>query len=147
MVGYSAHVCRQAVPSTVLSRGSALAVQRAPYSAPLLVTALAVAHNAGTVTALPRARGWARPAARDNEHLDDNAVRWITQWFEEGLAGGGKTKCSAATALQRPRVQRDGGPGGPLLYEDEDALPSEARIKRYFGTLSQKRRAAVHGGV
>jgi hypothetical protein len=43
-------------------------------------------------------------------------------------------------------VQRD-GPGGPLLYEDEDALPSEARIKRYFSTLSQKRRAAVHGVV
>ena len=35
---------------------------------------------AGTVTALPR--GWARPVARDKEHLDDTAVRLITQWFE-----------------------------------------------------------------
>ena len=36
-------------------------------------------------------------------------VRLITQWFEEGAAGGGKTKCSAATALQR--LRRLCGPG------------------------------------
>jgi hypothetical protein len=103
-----------------------------------------VAANAATVTALPR--GWARPVARDKEVLDDTAVRLITQWFEEGAAGGGKTKCKAATALQRLRALRD--PGGVLVYEDEDALLCFApRIKRFFGTLSQKRRAAVHAGV
>jgi hypothetical protein len=102
-----------------------------------------VAANAGTVTAL--SRGWARPVARDKEVLDATAVRLITQWFEEGLAGGGKTKCSAATALQRLRTLR--GPEGAPMYEDEDALPSEARIKRFFGTLSQKRRFAVYANV
>lgn len=140
---YSGHACREAVATTVVARGSALAVERAPYSAPLPVVALPAAANAATVTALPR--GWARPVARDKEFLDETAVRLITQWFEEGAAGGGKTKCSAATALQRLRVLRT--PAGALVYEDEDALPSEARIKRFFGSLSQKRRAAVHAGV
>jgi hypothetical protein len=140
---YSGHACEGEVVSTVLGRGCALAVERAPYSAPLPIVALAVAANAATVTAV--SRGWARPVARDKEVLDDTAVRLITQWFEEGAAGGGKTKCSAATALQRLRALRD--PDGALVYEDEDALPSEARIKRFFGTLSQKRRAAVHAGV
>lgn len=140
---YSEHACREIVPCTILARGSALAVERAPYSAPLPVVALPATVNAATVTALPR--GWARPVARDKEFLDETAVRLITQWFEEGAAGGGKTKCSAATALQRLRVLRD--PAGVLVYEDEDALSSEARIKRFFSTLSQKRRAAVHAGV
>jgi hypothetical protein len=85
-------------------------------------------------------RGWARPVARDKEHLDDTAVRLIAQWFEEGQ--GGKTKCSAAAALQRLSILRDAE--GALVYDDEDALPSEARIKRLFGSLSQKRRAAAH---
>ena len=57
-----------------------MAVERAPYSAPLPVVDLPRAANAGTVTALPR--GWAHPVARDKEHLDDTAVRLITQWFE-----------------------------------------------------------------
>ena len=142
---YSGHAGREAVATTVVARGSgsALAVERAPYSSPLPVVALPAAANAATVTALPR--GWARPVARDKEHLDDTAVQLITQWFEEGAAGGGKTKCSAATALQRLRVLKS--PTGTLMYEDEDALPSEARIKRFFGTLSQKRRAAVHAAV
>jgi hypothetical protein len=140
---YSGHACREPVATTVIARGSALAVELAPYSAPLPVVALPAAANAATVTALPR--GWARPVARDKEHLDDTAVQLITQWFEEGAAGGGKTKCSAATALQRLRVLKS--PTGALMYEDEDALPSEARIKRLLGTLSQKRRAAVHAGV
>ena len=120
-----------------LARGSALVVERALYSALLPVVALPVAVNAGTVTA---------PCDRDKEVLDETAVRLITQWFEEGAVGGGKTKCSAATALQRLRALRD--PGGALVYEDEDALLCFApRIKRFFGTLSQKRRAAVHAGV
>lgn len=140
---YSGHACGEVVPTAVLARGCALAVERAPYSAPLPVVDLPAATNAATVTALPR--GWARPVARDKEHLDATAVRLITQWFEEGAAGGGKTKCSAATALQRLRALRDAG--GALVYEDEDALPSEARIKRFFGSLSQKRRAAVHAGL
>jgi hypothetical protein len=139
---YSGHACREPVPATVLARGSALAVERAPYSAPLPVVALHAAPNAATVTAFPR--GWARPVARDKEILDDTAVQLITQWFEEGAAGGGKTKCSAATALQRLRVYKNAS--GDLHYEDEDALPSEARIKRFFCTLSQKRKAAVHAG-
>jgi hypothetical protein len=95
------------------------------------------------VTDVPR--GWARPVPRDKELLDDTAVRLIFRWLEDGAADGGKTKCSAATALQRLRALRD--PGGALVYEDEGTLPSEARIKRFFGTLSQKRRAAVHAGV
>jgi hypothetical protein len=140
---YSVHACEGEVVTTVLGRGCALAVERAPYSAPLPIVALPAAANAATVTAAPR--GWARPVARDKEVLDATAIRLITQWFEEGAAGGGKTKCSAATALQRLRALRD--PGGALVYEDEDVLPSEARIKRFFGTLSQKRRAAVHAGV
>jgi hypothetical protein len=107
------------------------------------VVDLPAATNAATVTGL--LRGWDRPVARDKEHLDATVVRLITQWFEEGAAGGGKTKCSATTALQRLRTLRDAG--GALVYEDEDALPSEARIKRFFGSLSQKRRAAVHAGV
>ena len=141
---YSGHACAGEVLTTVLGRGCALAVERAPYSAPLPIVALPVAANAATVTAVPR--GWARPVARDKEVLDDTAVRLITQWFEEGAAGGGKTKCSAATALQRLRALRD--PGGALVYEDENALLCFApRIKRFFGSLSQKRRAAVHAGV
>ncbi len=140
---YSGHACGEPVVATVVARGCALAVERAPYSAPLPVVDLPAATNAATVTALPR--GWARPVARDKEHLDATAVRLITQWFEEGAAGGGKTKCSAATALQRLRALRDAG--GALVYEDEDALPSEVRIKRFFGSLSQKRRAAVYAGV
>jgi hypothetical protein len=131
------------VPCTTLARGSALAVERAPYSAPLPVVALPVAANAGTVTALPR--GWAHPVARDKEVLDETTVRLSTQWFEEGAAGGGKTKCSAATAIQRLHVYKN--ETGDLHYEDENALPSEARIKRFFGTLSQKRRVAVQAGV
>ena len=99
---YSGHACRKTVPTTVVARGSALAVERAPYSAPPPVVTLPAAANAATLTALPR--GWARPMARDKEHLDDTVVQLITQWFEEGAAGGGKTKCSAATALQRLRV-------------------------------------------
>ncbi len=140
---YSGHACGEPVVATVVARGCALAVVRAPYSAPLPVVALPAATNVATVTALPR--GWARPVARDKEHLDATAVRLVTQWFEEGAAGGGKTKCSAATAIQRLRALRDAG--GVLVYEDEDALPSEARIKRFFGSLSQKRRAAVHAGL
>ena len=34
---YSDHVCRESVSTTVLARGSALAVERAPYSTPLPV--------------------------------------------------------------------------------------------------------------
>jgi hypothetical protein len=69
---------------------------------PLPVIALPVAAKAATVTALPR--GWAHPVARDKDVLDDVAVRFITQWFEEGAAGRGKARCSAATALQRLRM-------------------------------------------
>ncbi len=110
---------------------------------PLPIVALHVAPNVATVTVFPR--GWARPLPRDKEHLDDTAMALITQWFEEGAAAGGKTKCSAATTLQRLRVLRD--PVGALVYDDEDDLPSEGRIKRFFGTLSQKRKAAVHAAV
>ncbi len=65
-------------------------MERAPYSAPLPIVTLAAAANAETVTAVPR--GWARPVAREKERLDNTVVRLITQWFEEGAAGGGKTK-------------------------------------------------------
>jgi hypothetical protein len=81
--------------------------------------------------------------APDIRCLPARALSYLLQWFVEGVAGGGKTKRSAATALQRLRALRD--PGGAPVYED--ALPSEARIKRFFGTLPQKRRAAVHAGV
>ncbi len=110
--------------TTVPGRGRAQAVERAPYySAPLPIVALTVAANAATVTAVPR--GWARPVARDKEVLDATAVRLITQWFEEGAAGGGKTKCSAATALQRLRALRD--PGQAALWCTRTRMPCPQR--------------------
>ena len=140
--GYVAHGCPGVAtprPSSVLARGSAMALDRAPYCAPHPIVTLPAAAATNAAKATCFVRGWARPVARDKEHLDATAVRLITQWFEEGQ--GGKTKCSAATALQRLRALRDDA--GLLVYADDDALPSEARIKRFFGSLSQKRRAAA----
>jgi hypothetical protein len=137
---YSGHACEEEVVSTELGRGCALAVERAPYSAP--------AHRCVGCGRerrdCDRCAAWLGTDCGTGQEIA-TAVRLITQWFEEGAAGGGKTKCSAATALQRLRALRE--PGGTLVYVDEDALPSEARIKQFFGTLSQKRRAAVHAGV
>ncbi len=70
-----------------------------PYTAPLPVVVLPVAGTHGE---------WARPVARDKEVLDDTAVLLITQCLQERAPDGGKTKCSATTALQRlfPARQR-----------------------------------------
>ncbi len=87
--------------------------------------------------------------ARNKEHLDDTAVQLITQWFDEGpdegAAGGGKPKRSAPL----PPLSGSVCCGTPREHwcEDEDAQPSKARITRLFGTLSQKRRAAVRTDV
>jgi hypothetical protein len=70
---YSGHACGEPVVATVVARGCALAVGRAPYSAPLPVVDLPAATNAATVTGL--LRGWDRPVARDKEHLDATVVR------------------------------------------------------------------------
>ena len=71
-------------------------------------------------------------------------IRVITQWFEEGAASAvppllsSPGVSSACVAVRATASLRDAG--GALVYEDEDdalPVPSEARIKRFFGSLSQ----------
>ena len=81
--------------------------------------------------------GWARHPPRDTEKLDETSVFYLTQWLDEGQASG-KTKCSAARAQNRLLALR--GVDGAELYDDE-SVPSEERIKRFFGSLSQQQKA------
>ena len=68
--------------------------------------------------------------------LDETSTALLTQWFDAGQASG-KTKCAPPVALER--LSRVLDVDGGLLY-DEDSLPSEARIKRFFGAMCQKRK-------
>jgi hypothetical protein len=135
---YTRHKCflpRQF--QSVFDRGCALAVERAPFIAPMPVLALPFAENAAAVPLLEP--GWARAVATVSEKLDEAVVVHLTRWFDDGERSR-KTKCSAAVAIQRLVAMRDSD--GALLF-DEETLPDEARVKRFFGTLSKKRKDAL----
>jgi len=135
------HACAAAsADGTVLSRARELAFARTPHAAPPALVAMAPAADETVVA--PFERGWARPIPRDHEILDERTTVLLKQWFAEGEASA-KTKCSAPTALQRlaKLTDEDGG----LLY-DEEELPSESRIRRFFGGLTSQRKKVSQAG-
>ena len=62
---------------------------------------------------------------------------WVLE--KNPLQASGKTKFSSARAQGRLLALR--GVDGAELY-DEESVPSEERIKRFFGTLSQKQKTS-----
>ena len=131
---YAAHNCPSPrCPRSVLPSARALAFAASPHQSSAAPRAL-LAPAAGV---LPLPAGWARHPPRDTEKLDETSLFHLTQWFEEGQASG-KTKCSAARAVGRLLALR--GVDGAELY-DEESVPSEERIKRFFGSLSQQQKA------
>lgn len=143
---YTAHKCAMPVSSPrMFERGCAAAYARSggEHVGRSRAAEAGVDASAGVAHPAPAMKlqyGWARPPPRDVEHVDEQTTALITAWFNEGQASG-KTKCSAAMAVQRLRQLRD-PETGQLVYEDEDALPTEKRIKRLFSTLAQQERAA-----
>ena len=136
---YAAHTCtppREA--QTLMARTCAAAVDRSLYTAPLPVVALPYAANAHTVRRL--GPGWAKCLPRNVEKLDDAVVQLLTRWFNDGEASG-KTKCSAPAAVRQLLEHRtvDGLP----LFDDEDDVPTEARIKRFFSKLARDKKRGV----
>jgi hypothetical protein len=100
-----------------------------------------------SLTAPPRfGYGWAKPPPRERSTMHDHVSALLTQWFREGEVSG-KTKCSAARALEcLCAAMLDG-------TEDleEDDLPDETHIKRFLSSLAAKKRQEVKdhaaGGV
>ena len=138
---HSAHVCVARVDNTVLARGTALAVERAPYVTPAVLLVPAVGLDNAAVTRFPP--GWACAVPTEVERLDETTTLHLTRWFDDGQRSG-KTKCSAAQALSRLEALCDAD-GSPLYAADE--LPSEKRVKRFFSGLAQKARAVARESV
>jgi hypothetical protein len=132
---YSQHTCKAPPLSrTVKATGQRLAVARGAIHARepgalLLVTRPLV----GQPRFLP---GWARPGPREASTIGDRVAHLLTQWFDEGETSR-KTKCSAARALERLRTIVAADDDGDL---QEDDLPDETHIKRFFSSLAAKRR-------
>ena len=123
--------------ASVLVRGSVLALERVPFAASAhILPPTAGAHNP-LVTRFEV--GWACAVPSDIEKLDDATVMHLTRWYEEGQRSG-KTKCSAARAIERLCALCD--VDGSRLYSSEE-VPSEKRIKRFFSSLAQKARDAA----
>jgi len=138
METFQRHACAVAARTdqTVLGRACAMAFQQAAHVAP---PAFVVMTPAVDQEAVPQFQpGWARPVARDHEVLDERTTLQLRQWFAAGEASA-KTKCSAPTAIQRLKnlTDIDGSP----LY-DEEELPSESRVRRFFGSLTSQRKKA-----
>lgn len=73
--------------------------------------------------------------ARQNEKLDADVAALLTEWFDDGETSH-KTKCSAAAAVARLRAL---SANGENVHVNEDTVPSETRVKRFFSSLAQKR--------
>lgn len=121
-------------PRSVLPSSRALAFAASPHQSSAAPRALLAPADG----VLPLPAGWARHPPRDTEKLDETSTFHLTQWFDDGQTSG-KTKCSAARAQGRLLALR--GVDGVELY-DEESVPSEERIKRFFGTLSQQRKVS-----
>ena len=115
-----------------------MALERTPFAASVhILPPTAGAHNP-LVTRFEA--GWACAVPSDIEKLDDATVTYLTRWYEEGQRSG-KTKCSAARAIERLCALCDAD--GSILYSSKE-VPSEKRIKRFFSSLAQKARDAAH---
>jgi len=138
---FERHACAVTrADQTVLGRAREMAFQRAAHVTPPALVVMAPAPDEAVI--VPFERGWARPVPRDHEILDERTTALLKQWFADGEAST-KTKCSAPAALQRLKKLIDEN-GSPLY--DEEELPSESRVRRFFGSLTSQRKKVSQAG-